>query len=72
MHYYRQPPTHLSPTQKHVLQLIANGFLTKQIAIKLGISHRTVESHRQDTLVRLGASTSAQAVAIAIRSGIIK
>jgi len=36
----------LSPTQQQVLRLLAGGLTSKEIALELGISHRTVENHR--------------------------
>lgn len=40
-------PMHLSPRQVQILSLIAEGFCNKEIAQRLGMSARTVESHLQ-------------------------
>jgi DNA-binding CsgD family transcriptional regulator len=45
----------LSPRQRAVLNLVANGRSNKQIAGDLGISHRTVETHRVIVMRKLGA-----------------
>jgi len=41
------PPDALTPRQREILQLIAEGFANKQIAGELGLSVKTVEKHRQ-------------------------
>lgn len=61
----------LTAKQLEVLKLVADGLLTKQIAGKLGLSPRTVEAHRDSASKKLGALTSAHAVAIALRDGLI-
>ena len=50
---------HLSPRQCAVLELVAKGRSNKQIAWELGISRRTVESHRALVMSKLGARTFA-------------
>jgi FixJ family two-component response regulator len=45
----------LSPRQRAVLDLVANGRSNKQIAGDLGISQRTVETHRVIVMRKLGA-----------------
>ena len=45
----------LSPRQRAVLDLVANGRSNKQIAAELGISQRTVETHRVIVMRKLGA-----------------
>jgi len=43
----------LTPRQLEVLRLVAEGYSTKQIALKLGISAKTVETHRAQLTERL-------------------
>lgn len=57
----------LTNRQKEILQLITQGYLTKQIAEKLHISERTVRLYRQEIRQRLDAKTLFEAVAIACR-----
>lgn len=52
----------LTPREKEVLELVAKGCSTKQIADKLGISIRTVESHRINMLKKMKVNNSAELV----------
>jgi len=54
-----------------VLALLAEGAANKQIAVELGIAERTVEAHVTSIFNKLGASSRAEAVAIALRSGML-
>lgn len=51
---------HLSERERQVLELIANGLTTKQIAVALGLSPRTVESHRATIAAKAGTSSPAE------------
>lgn len=64
------PPT-LSPRQREVLRLIARGRATKEIAFELGLSPKTVESHRAQIMERLGIRDIAGLVRYALRNGLI-
>lgn len=68
---HRSRPTHLSPAEQKVLQLAANGLLTKQIATKLGLSPRTVKNQMAHIRLRLDATDKAHAVATALRLGLL-
>ena len=61
----------LSPREKQTLELIAAGFVDKEIAAELGIAYGTIRNHVDKTVLKLGATNRAHAVAIAIRSNII-
>lgn len=61
----------LTPRQVEILQLIADGKTASEIAFALGISILTVKNHLVGVRHRLGAFSSAQAVAIGIRRGLI-
>jgi DNA-binding NarL/FixJ family response regulator len=61
----------LTGREREVLRLIAEGQLTKQIALALGISERTVKFHTGSLLRKLGADTRAQAVALAAQRGLL-
>lgn len=63
--------TPLSKREREILQKVANGSTTKQVASELGISPHTVKTHLERIFEKLGANDRAQAVAIAIRSGIV-
>ena len=59
----------LPTRQRQVLQLMARGLLNKQIAWQLKISEKTVKMHRALLLQRLGVSSSAEAIRIAVEAG---
>lgn len=65
------PGSTLTPRQREVLQLIADGCSTDDAAKRLGLSTETVRTHAKATLPRLGARDRAHAVAIALRSSLI-
>jgi PAS domain S-box-containing protein len=60
----------LPDRQRQVLQAMANGLLNKQIAYELGIAEKTVKMHRALMLERLGVSTSAEAIRLAVEAGL--
>jgi PAS domain S-box-containing protein len=60
----------LPPRQKEVLEGMARGLLNKQIAWDLKISEKTVKMHRALLLERLGVTTSAEAIRIAVEAGL--
>ena len=65
------PSGDLTPRQWEVLRLIAEGETTKAIARRLGISIKTVESHRTLLMDRLGIHDVPGLVRYAIRAGLI-
>jgi DNA-binding NarL/FixJ family response regulator len=62
----------LSPREVEILQKIAYGATTKEVADQLGISFHTVKTHLERIFEKLGANDRAQAVAIAIRQGLVE
>src|SRR4051794_4193416 len=64
------PIMQLSPRQREVLQLIAEGRSTKEIAFDLGVSVKTVETHRQQMMDKLNLHSVAQLTKYAVREGI--
>ena len=70
----RQPDQHaikLTPRQREVLQLIAEGRTMKEVASILNISARTVESHKYEMMEALGVQTNAELVQYAIKIGLV-
>ncbi|HET6593637.1 MAG TPA: two-component regulator propeller domain-containing protein [Xanthomonadales bacterium] len=61
----------LTPRQKEVLQLVAEGHATKEIAERLGVSVKTVEAHRANLMDRLEIRDVPGLVRLAIRSGLV-
>jgi two-component system response regulator NreC len=64
------PPDPLTSREREVLQLIAEGETTKEIAWRLGLSHKTVESHRIKLMRKLDIHETATLVRYAIRRGL--
>jgi DNA-binding NarL/FixJ family response regulator len=62
----------LTPRQREILQLVAEGQTTKEIARTLHISVKTVETHRMQLMERLDIHDVAGLVKYAIRTGLIK
>ncbi len=62
---------HLSARERHVLAGIARGWTNKEIAADLGISHRTVESHRESLMRKLGIRTIAGLTKVALDEGLV-
>ena len=63
--------TPLSKREREILQKVADGATTRQVASDLGISPHTVKTHLERIFEKLSANDRAQAVAIAIRTGIV-
>jgi len=61
----------LSPREREVLQLVANGRSNKEIATELGITERTVKFHVTAIFNKLGAENRAQAVTLAHERGLV-
>jgi DNA-binding NarL/FixJ family response regulator len=60
----------LTPRQREVLQLVAEGRSAKEIAAELRISRRTAEFHKARLMGALGVQTTAELIQYAIRSGV--
>ncbi len=61
----------LTPRERQVLQLVAEGKTTKEIATILGLSVKTCESHRTRVMQKLEIHTAAGLVRYAIREGLV-
>jgi DNA-binding NarL/FixJ family response regulator len=61
----------LSPRQREILQLIAEGRSTKEIAQLLDVTVKTVETHRAELMERLGIRGIASLVRYAVRMGVV-
>jgi DNA-binding NarL/FixJ family response regulator len=61
----------LTPRQREILQLFAEGFPTKEIASRLDISPRTVEFHKYQLMDSLKLQSSAELIHFAIKNGIV-
>lgn len=65
------PAPALSPRETEVLRQVAAGQTNKAIALQLGISEHTVKFHLGSAMTKLGAASRAEAVALAMRRGLI-
>jgi two-component system, NarL family, response regulator NreC len=65
------PSDPLTPRERQVLQLVAEGRKTREIAELLGVSIKTAESHRVRIMGKLGIRQTAGLVRYAIRQGLI-
>ena len=65
------PSDPLTPRERQVLQLVAEGRRTREIADLLGVSVKTAESHRARIMGKLGIRQTAGLVRYAIRQGLI-
>jgi DNA-binding CsgD family transcriptional regulator len=66
-----RPAPRLSPREREVLALLLDGASNKAIARALGISVRTAKFHVAAVLAKLGARNRAEAVAMALREGLV-
>src|SRR4029077_8492343 len=72
-----QPPTAgplqvLTPRQREVLQLVAEGHSNKEIASRLNVALKTVETHRTELMESLGIHGVASLVRYAIQVGLVR
>lgn len=66
------PIASITPRQREVLQLLAEGHPAKEIADKLSISSRTVEFHKYQMMETLGLRTNAELIHFAIKHGLVE
>ena len=61
----------LTARERQVLVGVAQGRTNREIAVELGISHRTVETHRESLMRKLGIRTVAGLTRVALEAGLI-
>jgi DNA-binding NarL/FixJ family response regulator len=66
------PLAAMTPRQREILQLLAEGKSAKEIAATLNLSPRTVEDHKYRLMESLGIETSAELVRFAVKHGLIQ
>jgi DNA-binding NarL/FixJ family response regulator len=69
MHRTAEPPsgTNLTPRERDVLRLLAEGFANKEIGRRLFVSEKTVKTHVSSILQKLGVQDRTQAALAAVR-----
>lgn len=70
-HVIRGERRRITPRQREVLKLVAQGKTTREIAAELGVSPRTVDTHRAELMERLGARDVIALLREAARLGLI-
>ena len=63
--------THLTPRQREVLQLLAEGHSMKRVAEVLNVTPRTVQFHKYTMMRQLGINSSAELIQFAVRHHIV-
>jgi len=66
------PLDRLSAREREVLQLLAEGHGTRQMALRLNLSPKTVETHRAQLMDKLGLHSVAELTRLAIREGLVQ
>ena len=64
------PPT-LSPREREVVQLVGEGKTSKEIAMLLGVTLKTVETHRSNIMLKLQLHSTVELVLYAVRNEIV-
>ncbi len=62
----------LTPREREIVQLVAEGRSSKEVAAMLGISIKTVESHRTNVMRKLRIRSVSQLVRYAVRNGLVE
>jgi DNA-binding NarL/FixJ family response regulator len=68
----RSTRAQLSPREKEILQLLADGCRNREIANQLGLSENTVRNHVFNLLEKLGTTHRTEAIAMAIQQGLVQ
>lgn len=67
----KSPAVNFTERENEIIELLCDGLLLKEIAEKLGISPRTVETHKNNILNKLGFSRITDLIKYALREGLI-
>jgi DNA-binding NarL/FixJ family response regulator len=66
------PTSRLTPRQREIVQLLAEGKSSKEVAVALGLSVKTAETHRANIMRRINCHSVSELVRYAIRNNIIQ
>lgn len=66
------PLSALTSREREVMKLLAEGVPNREVAKKLHISPRTIDSHRANIMKKLGINSNAELVQVALRHGVIE
>ena len=62
----------LTPREREIVQLLAEGKSTKEVAVALGLSVKTAETHRSNIMRKLGLHSISELVLYAVRNNIVQ
>ena len=62
---------HITPWERVALQLLANGATTNEMAGRFGVSECQIEAHLTSLSARMGAASRTEAIAAALRRGLL-
>ena len=65
-------PKQLTPRERQIVKLVAEGKTNKRIAIILSVSIKTVETHRSSAMHKVGAKSSADLTLYAARNDLVE
>lgn len=65
-------PSPLTPREREVVQLLAEGSSTKEVAVSLGLSSKTAETHRSNIMRKLQIHCVSDLVLYAVRNNIVQ
>ncbi len=65
------PTDDLTPREREILRLLAEGLANREIAAQLGLSDHTVKFHLRAVFTKLGAHSRTEAVSLAVRRGLL-
>lgn len=65
------PSDDLTPREREILRLLAEGLANREIAALLGLSDHTVKFHLRAVFTKLGAHSRTEAVSVAVRRGLL-
>jgi DNA-binding NarL/FixJ family response regulator len=68
----RENPVHLTARERAVLVALSHGQSAAEAAEELGISRKTVAVHKRNLYAKLGARSQAEAVAVALKRGLLR
>ena len=66
------PGSRLTPREREILQLIAEGCTNKEVAARLAVSVKTIEAHRSNIMNKLDLHSASQLVLYAVRNNIVQ
>ena len=72
LHALRPAPVHLTTRETEVVQLIGGGLSSKQVAARLGIAPRTVETYIEHVRLKMNATNRSHMVALAVADRLIE